>query len=119
MEVKDFVKNAEQASKATIHYYQQRIGSIIYPIIITQLDASCIAQKLAEFMQNLSLTHKQAVNRCITYLYQTKDYGLLYACDRTNPQNVHTNLLQELRAVIPTGVGGVGGAQLMEALISS
>jgi hypothetical protein len=48
-----------------------------------------------------------------------KDYGLLYACDRTNPQNIRTNLLQELRAVIPTNVGGVGGAQLAEALITS
>jgi hypothetical protein len=70
-------------------------------------------------MQNLSLTHEQAVNQCITYLYQTKDYGLLYACDHMNPQNIRTNLLQELRAIIPTDVGGVGGAQLAEALISS
>jgi hypothetical protein len=48
-----------------------------------------------------------------------KDYGLLYTCDRTNPQNVRTNLLQELRAVIPTDVGGVGGVPLTEMLISS
>jgi hypothetical protein len=119
MEVKDFVKNAEQASKSTIHYYQQRIGSIIYPMIITRPDASRTAQKLVEFMQNPSPTHEQAVNRCIAYLYHMKDYGLLYTCDRTNPQNVRTNLLQELRAVIPTDVGGVGGVPLTEMLISS
>jgi hypothetical protein len=69
MEVKDFMKNAEQASKAMIHYYQERIGLIIYPMIITQLDASRTAQKLVEFMQNPSPTHKQVVNRCIAYLY--------------------------------------------------
>jgi hypothetical protein len=50
MEVKDFMKNAEQASKSTIHYYQQRIGSIIYPTIITRPDALHTAQKLVEFM---------------------------------------------------------------------
>ncbi|KFY83016.1 hypothetical protein V500_10219, partial [Pseudogymnoascus sp. VKM F-4518 (FW-2643)] len=100
----------------------QRIGSIIYPTIITRPDASRTAQKLAEFMQNPSPAHEQAVNRCLAYLYQTKDCGLLYSYDRTNPQSVRTNLLKELQALIPTDIGAkgeVGGALQTETLKSS
>lgn len=59
-------------------------------------------------MQNPSPTHEQAVNRCLAYLYQTKDYGLLYYCDRTSPQNVRTNLMKELQALLPTRNGAKG-----------
>jgi len=61
-----------QASFATIHLYQRKVGSLMYAAIITRPDISWITAKLAQFLQNPSPRHSEAVNRVIQYLFATR-----------------------------------------------
>ncbi len=45
------------ATAQEIHTYQQIVGSINYPAMITRLDVTCIAQRLAEFLTNSRPAH--------------------------------------------------------------
>src|SRR5436305_1860412 len=55
-----------------IYAYQQRIRSMNFNIIITQLDISKTISKLLEFLQNLSLIHLVVANQTLEYLVTTK-----------------------------------------------
>lgn len=62
---------AGQASKGTIHLYQQKVGSIIYVAIIIRADVAFAAAKLSLFMVNPSPEHMKWADRIIQYLYNT------------------------------------------------
>ncbi|KAL3704338.1 hypothetical protein TMatcc_010029 [Talaromyces marneffei ATCC 18224] len=73
-----FIKYDDQASKAEIKLYQQKVGSVIYVAIITRPDVAFVAAKLSEFMQNPSPAHMQAIDRVILYLYKTRFLAVCY-----------------------------------------
>jgi hypothetical protein len=67
-------KNKGMATAAQIHKYQQKVGSLLYAAIITQLDAAFAASKLSEFIQNPSRQHINAADR--TLLLSSRDQEL-------------------------------------------
>ena len=66
------------ATKEQIHEYQQKLGSALYPTVITRPDAAKAANHLAEFLVNPGPEHHEAVNRLIQYLYNTRYMALEY-----------------------------------------
>ena len=81
------------ATPAFIHLFQRKVGSIMYPSVITRPDVSWVTCKLAQFLQNPSPGHMEAVNRVIQYLYSTKRLGLLFNgnSDLDTPLEVFTD----------------------------
>jgi len=67
-----------QASPQEIYGYQRKIGSLTYATVITRVDVSRTANKLAEFLQNPSPAHHAAADRAIRYLYHHKNLALEY-----------------------------------------
>jgi hypothetical protein len=65
--------------------YQQRVGSINYPAVITRPDIARAAQKLAEFLINPGPAHYAAADRVITYLKGTKYHSLVFGAPTTSP----------------------------------
>jgi hypothetical protein len=66
------------ASAAEIHHYQSKVGSTIYPAVITRLDIAKIVSELARYLTNPGPEHFDAINRVILYLAATADYALEY-----------------------------------------
>jgi hypothetical protein len=66
------------ATEEQIYAYQQRVGSINYPAIITRPDIARAASKLSEFLQNPSPDHLQSANQCLRYIVGTKNYAIEY-----------------------------------------
>lgn len=75
-EYTDLSPNEGVASAQEILAYQQRIGSIIYPSVITRPDIAYHASRLAAFMHNPSKHHQQIADRVIRYLNGTKFWAL-------------------------------------------
>lgn len=65
-----------KASPQNVHVYQQKVGSITYPSVITRPDVTCAANKLAEFLLNPSPKHHKTVDQVISYLDSTKTLAL-------------------------------------------
>ncbi|RMZ79296.1 hypothetical protein DV736_g6685, partial [Chaetothyriales sp. CBS 134916] len=74
----------ESADDATVHLYQRKIGSIMYAAVITRPDVAQAAAKLARFLTNPSSAHMEAANRCIQYLYRTRELGIRYDGEQTD-----------------------------------
>ena len=72
------VPNADMADQATIHLYQRKIGSILYPAIISRPDIALTTAKLSNFLTNPSPDHMAAANRCIQYLYGSRHLAILF-----------------------------------------
>ena len=68
-----------QASAHQIYYYQQLVGSLMYPAIITRPDIARTSSKLSEFLVNPSPKHIDAAERAICYLNRTKSYAIEYS----------------------------------------
>jgi hypothetical protein len=66
-----------------IHYYQSKIGSILYAAVITRLDIAKIMSDLLRYLLNPGPAHFDAANRVIVYLASMKDYALEYRGDLT------------------------------------
>jgi Reverse transcriptase (RNA-dependent DNA polymerase) len=75
----EFVKYDGKATPQDLHAYQERIGSIIYPSIITRIDIAAAASLLATFMTNPSPRHRAEVDRLICYLRDTKHLAIEYS----------------------------------------
>ena len=73
--------NDEVANQAFTHLYQRKIGSIIYAAVITRPDIARTAAILSTFLTNPSNAHMTAANRCIQYLYGTRQLGIRYSGD--------------------------------------
>ena len=72
------VPNEGVADQAFTHLYQRKVGSIIYAAVISRADTARTAAILSTFLNNPSNIHMAAANRCIQYLYGTRQLGILY-----------------------------------------
>jgi hypothetical protein len=77
------VPNEDVADQATVHVYQRKVGSINYAAVITRPDISKSCSELASFLTNPSKTHMAEINRCIQYLYGTRQQSILFDGKRT------------------------------------
>jgi hypothetical protein len=77
--IEELLPNEGKATDAQIHMYQQRVGSINFPAVITRPDIAFAASKLAQFLTNPSSAHIRASERVISYLYGTRTLGLEYS----------------------------------------
>jgi hypothetical protein len=68
-----------QATPNQIMAYQQRIGSLIYPAIITRPDVAFAVSILSQFNQNPSPQHTMEADRVIAYLYHSRYLALEYS----------------------------------------
>ena len=68
-----------QATASQIMAYQQRVGSLIYPAVVTRPDIAYAAAKLSQFNTNPSPDHLREANRCIAYLYNTRHLAIEYS----------------------------------------
>ena len=58
--------------------YNETIGSILWPAIISRLDITYAVGILSQFMQNPGPVHWEGVKRIISYLNTTKNYSLTF-----------------------------------------
>jgi hypothetical protein len=73
------VLSEQQATLDQIMAYQQRIGSLIYPAIITRPDIAFAVSVLSQFNQNPSSQHLAEADRVITYLYHSRYLAIKYS----------------------------------------
>jgi hypothetical protein len=78
--------NDEAANQAFTHLYQRKVGSIIYAAVITRPDIARTAATLATFLTNPSNAHMAAANRCIQYLYGTRQLGIQFDGQSSDPE---------------------------------
>ena len=71
--------NEGKAKPEIIHQYQAKVGSVLYPTIITRPDCAFAARKLAEHLQNPSQQHMDAVDRLIKHLDGTKTLAIEFS----------------------------------------
>jgi hypothetical protein len=76
--------NPGQATAKQIHGYQQKVGKLNYPAIISRPDIAQSVSKLSEFLQNPSQLHIEAANHMIRYLTGTKYRGILFDGNQQN-----------------------------------
>jgi hypothetical protein len=72
------VPNEEVADQASTHLYQRKVGSIMYAAVITRPDVARTVAILSTFLTNPSSDHMAAANRCIQYLYGTRQLGIQF-----------------------------------------
>ncbi|KAL1956597.1 hypothetical protein VTO42DRAFT_7008 [Malbranchea cinnamomea] len=60
------------------HLYQQKIGSLIYPAVITRPDKATSVSLLASQVQNPSEIHMEEADHVITYLKNTRTLAIEY-----------------------------------------
>ena len=73
-----FIANPEQQSKDNIRLYQQIVGALNFLSCMARPDITHSVSKLAKYLRNPSSTHLTQANRCIAFLWQTKNYHLSY-----------------------------------------
>lgn len=74
--IETLFKHTGRATPQEIYAYQQRVGSINFPSVITRPDISNASSKLAEHLMNPSERHMELVNRVIVYLGNTKQLAI-------------------------------------------
>jgi hypothetical protein len=67
-----------QATPGEIQGYQQRVGSAIWPSVITRPDIAFAAGQLSKYNTKPGPEHLREADRLICYLYGTRDYGISY-----------------------------------------
>jgi transposase InsO family protein len=72
-------KNPDTATAQVIHSFQQKVGSLLYATVITRPDAARAAGKLGEFLMNPSMSHHDAADRLIQYLYGTRHLAIEFS----------------------------------------
>jgi hypothetical protein len=75
----ELVKYAGQATASQVHHYQQKVGSVNYPTVITRPKIAKIASSLSEHLINPGPKYLSAVNRVIQYLCGTGDYAIEFS----------------------------------------
>ena len=58
--------------------YTEVIGSILWPVVVSQLDAAFAVSILSQFMPNPGPAHWEALKCVIVYLGSTKDLWLMF-----------------------------------------
>lgn len=64
--------------------YAEAIGSVLWPIMILQLDCIFTLSTLGQFVQNLGMAHWEALKRVIIYLNSTQKLWLTFGRHRKN-----------------------------------
>jgi len=75
-----------QATISQILEMQEKVGSILYPAVVTRPDISFAASQLSQFTLNPSPEHLRFANRVLSYLQATK----YYAIEFSGPTEVET-----------------------------
>ena len=78
----------DTASKASIHLFQRKTGSILFAAISTRPDVAFAASRLARFNTNPSEEHHKAADRVIQYLYFTKGKALRYGDEKASARSL-------------------------------
>ena len=78
MGMQQLIPNEGIADQATTHLYQRKIGSILYPGVISRPDIAFTAARLSNFLTNPSPDHMAAANRCIQYLYGSRHLAIMF-----------------------------------------
>lgn len=60
------------AKPESINLYQQKVGSVLYPSIISRPDIAYAASHLSQFLTNPGPDHHAAINQLIAYLRDTR-----------------------------------------------
>ena len=68
----------QEASKESIHWYQWKIGSLLYAAVTTQPDISFTVSRLSHFMTNPSPRHHKSADRVFNYLKRYQYLSLCY-----------------------------------------
>jgi len=74
----ELLLNEEKVTKVFMHIYQKKTDSILFAIIITRLDVTFAASRLARFNQNPRDSHHKVTDQVIQYLYISKSRALRY-----------------------------------------
>jgi len=82
---RELVPYTGQATNQEIYAYQQRIGSEVYPGVITRPDIAAPVSQLGSFLTNPSPLHLEQANNVIAYLRDTK-----YLCIEYSGRAPHT-----------------------------
>ncbi len=70
--------NEEKVTNVSTHFYQKKMSSILFTVIITRSDVAFTASWLTMFNQNLRKSHHEVTDQAIQYLYATKSRALKY-----------------------------------------
>ena len=84
----ELVKSTMQATPQEIFAYQQRVGSINFPAVITRPDIAQAASKLSQFLTNPSKHHMACANQTILYLGHTRDYSVEFDGQVIDPRQI-------------------------------
>jgi hypothetical protein len=84
----DLLPYEGEATPQEIHAYQERVGSINFPAVVTRPDIAFTASLLSTFLCNPSPAHLAAADRAITYLNRTKTYAIEYSAPPGSEQEV-------------------------------
>ena len=76
---RELVPYAGQATSQEVYAYQRRIGSEIYPGVMTRPDIAAAVSQLGSFLTNPSPLHLQQANNVIAYLRDTKHLCIEYS----------------------------------------
>ena len=68
--------------------YTEAIGSVLWPVVISRLDAAFAVSTLSQFIQNPRPAHWEALKHVIVFLGSTKDLCLHLAGDPNLPRKV-------------------------------
>jgi hypothetical protein len=58
--------------------YSKRVGSVNYLVVVTRLDITRTAQRLAKYLVNPGLLHIKVAERAISYRYRTRTKAIEY-----------------------------------------
>ena len=76
--VEEILKFTGTASAQDILHFQQKVGSINFPAVITRPDIAHASSKLSEHLTNPSPHHLELVTRVIEYLVDTRTLSILF-----------------------------------------
>ena len=76
MTMEELLPSDVQATKQSIHLYQQKIGSILFAAISTRPDVAFAVSRLSRHNVNPSQLHHDAADRVLSYLYATRSLAI-------------------------------------------
>ena len=72
------LSSANQVTRMHGVPYIQAIGSVLWPVVVSQPDAAYVVGVMLQFMQNPGPAHQEGLKRIINYLGSTKDLWLTF-----------------------------------------
>ena len=86
MPMDPLISNTGHATPQQIYTFQGKMGSLNYTTTQTHPDATRATSNLAEFSNNPSQQHQDAVDQAILYLNGTKYYAIEYSVSENNQE---------------------------------